>query len=171
MSAAVTYEELEYRTHVVRAKATKASIDLSKRRVPLIPLIGLIWDLKRLEVDFALLLKDMHSASSAQRRLLENASKEERAELAALMEPTPDRVRSVVARIRKLPASSYCEPTLLTLERQAEELEAHVRALSDETSTPIMLSKLDQKNIVTALLSDQEPSDDLKAAFARHSRQ
>ncbi len=166
--SAVTYEEIEYRNYAVLAKTARTSIALRNRSSFLKRHLSLTWDLVTLEVQVRSLLGLYHAPIVVRSRMLENASTEQLACLAAQMESTHERLSRVVEVLKDKLEGSFYDILIEKLERRTEEWGALIESIRTEGSTTILLTERDQAKLIRSLFELSEPTDKLTEAFHRY---
>jgi hypothetical protein len=171
MTTSLTYDQMEAHTFAIQWRTAQASIALKARR-SILTKISIAKDLLFLVVEVRRLLDGYYSPAVVKHRIFEEATQEQRASLAAKMEDGHQRIEKILTKLKGEDFRSITfEPFMPLLEQSTEEWGRIVRALRDNDSVMIVLSRRDQDKLIRTLLEPVEKNcgnDTFVEAFHRY---
>jgi hypothetical protein len=169
MSATITLNELEGRSHAILADASLTIVKVAQHSRQAIKHYNLLRSLSSITGKMEGFLVFLHTVDFI--NFVDIAPPENVIRVAAIVHEIPDKVNELLYEIQSTEKGYWHKlyrPVLKRLETSNRELQAHVAALSREDSPRLLLSKTDQDQLVASLLDPPEPNEALRRAF-RHN--
>jgi len=169
MQAAITFNELEWRSDAVGASAGRVISNVAKQSTLAARHYHLLLGLRSINDSMTDLLHTMHSPECV--KVLESASPEKLLELGQRILEVQSKVRMAIVEIRASDLGYWrnlYNSRLKSLEIHNKELTAHGETFRNSADSPLLiLSSKDQDFVLKSLTSPSQPNDALCRAFER----
>lgn len=167
-TAAITMNEMEWRSYAIMADAGHVISRIAKRPRVAHAHWSLLMNLGSCNEKIVDLLRLFHAPDSIE--TLELATPEQLTSLALKLRNVHEKIQQVINQFQAANLGNWrraYQPKLAKLEQYDREISSHVDAFSQNESSLILLSRRDQEYLLESLLKPPEPNESLRRAFAR----